>query len=70
MSFQPEESGNPSGRPKGARTKLVPLWTFRHSLKAVAKRTKDDDPEAQNLVVQAAFVRPEWAGLDANKAAG
>lgn len=70
MSFQSGESGNPSGRPKGARTKLVPLATFRQSLKAVAERAKVGDPEAQNLVVQAALVHREWAGLDANKAAG
>jgi hypothetical protein len=52
------------GRPKGVLNKLAPLSTFRQSLKAVAERAKDGDPEAQNLVVQAALMHPEWAGLE------
>jgi hypothetical protein len=55
------------GRPKGAKSKVVPLATFRQSLKGVVERAKDGDPEAQNLVVQAAFVRPEWVALGAVK---
>lgn len=70
MSFQPRESGNTSARPKGTRTKLVPLATFRQSLKGVVEHSKDSHPGAQNLLVQAPSVHPEWVGLGALKIVG
>ena len=65
MPFQPGLSGNPDGRPKGAKTAItIPVLLLRESLNAVCTRAKGGDKEAQNLLVGVAAQRPEWAGLD------
>lgn len=64
MPFQTGTSGNPGGRPRGSKTSItLPKMLIRQSLKAVCERAKAGDAEAQNLVVQAAILRREWAGL-------
>ena len=67
MSLQTVVNSGP-GRPKGAKTGVsISKMLLRQSLKAVCERARAGDVEAQNLLVQAAIHRPEWAGLEAKR---
>ena len=56
MAFQPGVSGNPAGRPVGAKTRVeVPVRTKKQLLKAMEQRALTGDVEAQNKLFDLAF---------------
>ena len=53
MPFGPGETGNPAGKPRGAKTRppTVPITVARQSMNAVCERAKEGDPTSQGLLV-------------------
>lgn len=52
MAFEPGKTGNPAGRPKGARKAKVPKRALCISLEALAERAEQGDQRAQELLVE------------------
>ena len=65
MAFQPGVSGNPAGRPVGAKTRVdVPVRTKKQLLKAMEQRALNGDVEAQNKLFDLAFRTGSPAGTN------